>query len=105
MALGWTYAIALQTFPDLVQRPCARSGDNVFLDGLAAAVTAIAETTTLGVASYDREYLQPTAGRPRDRILPRPPPRVQDAKHILTDDVGSVQLCHFVYCLADTVGH
>ena len=46
MAHVRTPAVADQTEPHLVQGACARSGDNVLSDGLAAALTSIAETET-----------------------------------------------------------
>ena len=78
MAHGWTPAVALQTEPHLAQGACTRSGNNVFLDGLATGLTSIAETEKLAASSSDRQYVLPTAGRPLDRIFPRRPPRVQD---------------------------
>ena len=78
MAHGWALAVALQTEPHLVQGTSARSGDNVFPDGLAAALTSIAEAESRGDANPDRQYELPSAGRPLDRIFPCHPPRVHE---------------------------
>ena len=77
MAHVWKSAVALQKDLDLVRRPSARSGDNVFFHGLAVALAIVTEFEKLGCVSYHRQYVLPPAGRAPDRSLSRHKTRVR----------------------------